>query len=210
MYKHKLVYESMKRCLELEGKYTHVDNDASYYIERHPDCDRILNIFFEWSNGKTDWKHNFDFPAKPYRDMKDTWFCHRGFLKVWKSIEPHIADAIMDPKTTMIYIVGYSHGGAIAQLCHEYVCFHRPDIYVLSVAIGSPRVYWGPIRKNVSERFDGCYVIRNGRDLVTKLPPALFGFRDICDVVHVGGKGVGPIKDHFPERYLEILDREGL
>lgn len=207
----RLAYESLEKCLGLEDKYIHVENDASYYIERHPDCDEILNIYFEWSNGKTDWKNNFDFPAKPYRDMKDTWFCHRGFLKVWKSIEPHISKEILDPRTKMVKIVGYSHGGAIAQLCHEYVRFNRPDLdasLVFTMAIGSPRVYWGPIRKRVARRFYGCYVIRNCKDLVTKLPPAWLGYRHICPVVKFGKKSAGGIADHFPERYLKAFEEE--
>ena len=206
--------ELFEKCLSLEEKYIHVDNDASYYIERDPDWDGLLTIYFEWSNGKTDWKNNFDFPAKPYRDMKDTWFCHRGFLKVWKSIEPHISADILDPRTKMVRIVGYSHGGAIAQLCHEYVAFHRPDLATMgmlfTIAVGSPRVYWGPIRKRVRERFNCCFVLRNGIDLVTMLPPVLFGFRHICPVIPIGKKSLGLIKDHYPNRYTEALQAEEL
>jgi hypothetical protein len=202
----KLAYTLFKRCLTLD-EYIHVENDASYFIERHPDHDGIITIHFEWSNGKTDWKNNFDFPAKPYRDMKDKWFCHRGFLKVWKSIEPHIAEDILDPKVTIIKIVGYSHGGAIAQLCHEYVRFHRPDVMVIGIAIGAPRIFWGFARKKVAERFENCYVFRNGRDIVTRVPPVIFGYRHICPVVKLPGKSINCIKDHYPEEYLKAIEK---
>ena len=75
-----------------------------------------------------DWKNNFDFPAKPYKDMEVNWSCHRGFLRVWKSIEPYLEEVINDMTISQIYIVGYSHGAAIASLCHEYVWYHRPDL----------------------------------------------------------------------------------
>lgn len=199
-----MMYQKMKACLELENVYNHVENDGSYYI--HHGCDgRKLEVYFEWSNGKLDWKHNFMFPAKPYRHMKNMWFCHRGFLKVWKAIEPHISADLLDPKVEEIHIVGYSHGGAIAQLCYEYVKFNRPDIKVTGVGFGAPRVFWGFARKAVKKRFEGFAVIRNGCDLITHLPPMLFGFYHVCDVYEIG-EYEGPIKDHYPERYLDALD----
>lgn len=197
------MYAEFNACVELtkQKKYIHVENDASYYIHRDGDS---LAIFFEKSNGKVDWKHNFYFPAKPYRKMKNLWFCHRGFLKVWKSIEPYIANEILDPTVKYINIVGYSHGGAIAQLCYEFVKFNRPDVEVFGLGYGAPRVFWGFARKAVKERFEGFYVVRNGKDLITHLPPILFGFRHICEVVKIGKcKGVTGILDHYPERYLE-------
>lgn len=202
------MHDRFSKCLALEGFYIHVENDASYYVERDRD---VLKIFFEWSNGKVDWKHNFYFPAKPYRDMKNRWFCHRGFLKVWKSIEPYIKEAIMDPTVRAIDIVGYSHGGAIAQLCYEYVKFNRPDVVVAGVGFGAPRVFWGFAKKAVKERFKGFIVVRNGKDLVTHLPPVLFGFHHICHVLKIGEcVGITGVKDHYPERYLAALgERKG-
>ena len=109
----------------LDAKYIHLEEEtASYYFSKNGE---ILTIYFEWSNGKTDWKNNFDFPAKPYRDMADKWYVHRGFLKVWKAIEPHLENAIKDPEIKGFNIAGYSHGAAIALLCHEYCTFNRPD-----------------------------------------------------------------------------------
>lgn len=197
--------DRFNKCLSLGEKYTHVDNDASFYAERDGE---ILNIYFEWSNGATDWKNNFDFPAKPYRDMENLWFCHRGFLKVWKSIEPYLKDHVANPFIKEINIVGYSHGGAIAQLCYEYVRFHRPDISLSGVGFGAPRVFYGFARKAVRERFRGFKVVRNGKDIVTHLPPVIFGFRHICDVVEIGIKSEGPIDDHRPENYIKSLSEK--
>lgn len=188
----------------IKAKYKHTENDGSYCVKRSGDN---LILLFEKSNGKNDWKNNFDFPAKPYRDMKNLWFCHRGFLKVWKSIEPHISSYIMDESVKKIEIVGYSHGGAIAQLCYEYVKFNRPDVDVIGVGFGSPRVLWGFARKAVKERFKGFYVIRNGKDIVTHLPPSLFGFHHACYVVKVG-KSNGFIKDHYKEEYQKALEEK--
>jgi len=191
--------EKYIKCLK--AKYIVVENDGSYILEREGDK---LYIYFEGSNGHVDWKNNFDFPAKPYRKMKNLWFCHRGFLKVWKSIEDHISGDIMDLTINEIEIVGYSHGGAIAQLCYEYVKFNRPDVTVSGYGFGAPRVFWGFARKAVKERFKGFVVVRNGNDIVTHVPPVLFGFHHICEVMNIG-KPVGLVKDHYQQRYIEAL-----
>lgn len=196
------MFDKFNTCLALEGLYRQVDNGGSYYVSRVGDT---VRIFFEWSNGAIDWKHNFYFPAKPYRDMKDGWFCHRGFLKVWKSIEPEIMIDLWDPSIKKVEIVGYSHGGALAQLCYEYVKFNRPDVAVEGYGFGAPRVFWGLARKSVKKRFEGFVVVRNGNDIVTHLPPVLFGFRHLGKVVKVGG-AKGLIEDHYPENYLKALE----
>lgn len=198
----KALLEKFNTCLK--AKYIHTENDGSYSVQRSGDK---LTLLFEWSNGKTDWRNNFDFPAKPYRGMKDLWFCHRGFLKVWKSIEPHLKDQIFDLTVSKIDIVGYSHGGAIAQLCYEYVKFNRPDVELTGYGFGSPRVLWGLASKRVKSRFKGFKVIRNGNDLITHLPPVLLGFRHVCEVVEIG-QSVGLIKDHYRENYTEAMKGE--
>ena len=186
----------------LTAKYISVENDGDFAVVRDGDK---LTLYFEWSDGGGDWRSNFDFPAKPYRDMKDLWFCHRGFLKVWKSIEPYIASYINDKNVKRIEIVGYSHGGGVAQLCYEYVKFNRPDVEVTGFGFGAPRVFWGIASKAVRARFGGFTIIRNGNDLITHLPPIIFGFRHLGNVFKIG-ISEGPIKDHFPEKYLSALE----
>ena len=186
-------------------KYTHLEPEsASFFVEREND---ILRILFEESNGKTDWKNNFRFlarPTKPYKDMTAAWFAHRGFLGVWKVIEPHLAEPIADPTVTRIEIAGYSHGGAIALLCFEYCKYNRPDIEVTGVGFGAPRVVWGPVPREVKKRMVDFVVIRNGGDIVTHVPPRIFGFRHIGKVEKVG-KPVSPFEDHFPSAYRNAL-----
>lgn len=186
------------------------ENAASYYTEREGDT---LCIYFECSNGATDWKNNFDFPAKPYREMKDLWFVHRGFLRVFKTVEPYIAPLVADKSVKQIIVAGYSHGAALALLCHEYCVFHRPDIapFIDGYGFGCPRVVWGFYNKKLKARFERFTVIRNCRDIVTHVPPACFGFRHVGKMKHVGkGKKYGLIKSHRAENYLvelQILHR---
>lgn len=201
-----------KTLLNLEPKFIHLENDASYYVQRE---DNTLFIFFEWSNGKNDWKNNFKFAAKsiayskkPYKDMPNPWRVHRGFLSVWNVIKPYIEDLLRDCTIKRVIISGYSHGSAIALLCHEYVMFNRPDVRVRSYAFGGPRVICGKIPKEVKERLRGFVLIQNGSDIVTHLPPVLFGYRHIGTIIKVGkvNRFFLSIKDHFPENYMEALN----
>lgn len=191
----------------LNAEYIHIGEEtASYAYEREG---KTLYIYFEWSNGKTDWINNFNFPAKPYRKMKNKWFAHRGFLKVWKVIEPYLEGKINDLDIERIIIGGYSHGAAIAVLCHEYCKFNRPDAKIEGYGYGCPRVVWGFLRKAVKKRFEGFTVIRNGCDLVTKVPPAILGYRHIGNLLVIGrNKGYNPIESHYPENYTKELDNE--
>lgn len=190
----------------LNTEYIHLEQEtASYWVGKVGDA---LHIRFEWSNGKTDWRNNLDFPAKPYRDMGNKWYAHRGFLKVWKVIEPHLVDAIRDPNVRVIEIAGYSHGAAIALLCHEYCKFNRPDCLVTGYGFGAPRVVWGFMRKAVRERFEGFVVVRNRRDIVTHVPPVLFGYRHPSAILKLNdGVPISSIDAHRPEEYTKALSK---
>ena len=191
--------------LSNKEKYISVENCGDYLTVRDGDT---LKIFFEWSDGLTDWRNNFRFfavPRKPYKNMKKLWFAHRGFLNVWKAIEPHIANEIKAADVRKIEVVGYSHGAALAVLCHEYCAYNRPDAEVIGAGFGAPRVFWGIVPREVKKRLAGFQIVRNGKDIVTHLPPALFGFRHVGELVEIGKGGL--VKDHYPEKY-EIHLRE--
>lgn len=136
--------------------------------------------------------------------MADAWYCHRGFLNVWKEIEPYIEEQIKDKAVTHIEITGYSHGASIALLAHEYVKFQHPDVEVSSVGYGCPRVVWGSPSDNVLARFEQFVVVRNENDIVTHLPPRIFGYRHVGTMTEIG-EGDEWFKAHLPERYLKSL-----
>lgn len=176
----------MTRCLS--AKYLTTDAKGDYAIQREGDT---LYLCFQWSNGREDWKNNFDFPARPYSDMGIKWRCHRGFLRVWKSIKPFIADAVHDGSVKRVVVIGYSHGAAIATLAHEYVWYEREDLRddLEGYGFGCPRCYWGRMKANLKERWKNFHPVRNLDDIVTHLPPRIFGFRHVNDVIKVGKKG---------------------
>ena len=215
----------------LNAPYVQVENEGNYALEK---VGNSLYIFFEGSNGAVDWKNNFDFfprsqknickniicrfqilkancsaPAKPYKDMKYRWYAHRGFLRVWKSIEPYLAEAIADTKIKKIIIVGFSHGAAIAVLCHEYVWFKRPDLREKTegYGFGCPRVFWGIQTKEARRRWARFTVVRNIDDIVTHVPPIWLGFSHVGNMIKIGRRGkYSKIDAHRPENILLELE----
>lgn len=170
---------------------------------------RTLYIYFEPSDGKVDWKHNFMFAKRPYKDMKIPYKVHRGFLQCWKTIEDIVIDRIADRNINEIIIIGYSHGGALSMLCHECCWFHRPDIKnnIWGIGFGSPRVYTGLwVKKSLKPRWQQYMIIRNHTDLVTHVPPKLFGYSHVGKLVKIGKKKkYSCIKSHYPSNISESL-----
>lgn len=190
--------------------YTTVGEFGDYAIRR---CGNILFIYFQGSNGKVDWKNNLDFPAKPYKRMgKTVWLAHRGFLKVWKSMEGSIGRYISDTSLEKIYVVGYSHGGALATLCYEYIWYNRDDLRgnIFGYGFGAPRVLWGLRFKSIISRWDNFTVVRNLDDLVTHVPPFLFGYFHVGKVLKIGKRGkYSKIDAHRDNNLLcELLEYE--
>lgn len=186
--------------------YTHVQNSADFATSR---VGNTLYIYFAASQGKEDWKNNLSFPAKAYKRAKSkTWYAHRGFWKVWKTIEDYIASDIADKTVKKIVISGYSHGGAIALLCHEYAWYNRPDLResIEGFGFGCPRVVFGRISKELDLRWERFTVVRNIDDIVTHLPPAVLGFNHVGMMLEIGERGkYSKIDAHRAENIMAEL-----
>lgn len=200
------LYDCWNRVINAD--YHHVENDGSYAIEREGDT---VYLLFQKSNGKVDWKNNLDFPAKAYNDQEIPWKCHRGFLRVWKSIKPYIADTVHDMSVKKFVIVGYSHGAAIASLCHEYVWYERQDLDhgegIVGYGFGCPRVYFGwRLKKGLRYRWRNFHPIRNEKDIVTHCPPLLFGFRHVNDIIQLHSGATNAVDAHRPEEYTKAVE----
>ena len=176
-----------------------------------------LYIYFQGSNSITDWVRNFLFPSKPYKDMDIPYRVHRGFLAAWKTVEDIIIKKVTELDTPLlcykwkhIIVVGYSHGAALAGLCHECIWFHRKDLRESGLegyGFESPRFYAGfYVKKELKERWEHFTVIRTNNDLVTHCPPVIFGFCHVGNMLKIKGdpslvhdKVPKCIKAHYPE-----------
>ena len=197
------------RCLE--APYAQAAQSVNYYIERKG---AVLYVYLQDSDGATDWKNNLDFPARPYHKMETaTWMAHRGFVKVWRAVEPFILNAIADTRLQSVVTVGYSHGGALAVLCHEYVWFHRPDLRktIEGYGFGAPRVLWGVLSSEMRQRWERFTVVRNLDDLVTHLPPKALGYTHAGRLLEIGETGrYSHIDAHRSENIMRELLRKDL
>ena len=208
--------------------YITIGKGVDYNFEEDGDT---LFIFFQGSSQKVDWLQNFNFPRKPYKDMDITYRVHGGFLKCWKQVEDIIIAKITEKVTATvmnsrtheyeerpvykfnrIIVSGYSHGGALAQFCHECVWYHRSDIRdnCWSYGFEAPRIYAGfTVKKELRDRWAHFILVRNHKDIVTHCPPKLFGFCDLGTVIHIGRfqhyEGCDPLKSHYPQMIYDSL-----
>ncbi|MBQ7365003.1 MAG: hypothetical protein IJW46_05345 [Clostridia bacterium] len=198
------IKQAFEACLR--APYRHYEEGASFAVKRENNC---VTVYFEKSNGLTDWRNNFRFSAKPYHNMPKTWYCHRGFLRVFRAMLPHLLSVFSDESVTSFVLVGYSHGAALALLSHEYILFHRPALAgrVEGYGFGCPRVISGYVPPDLRARLAGFHIIRCAGDLVTHLPPRLFGYCHPVKPIVIGETlAVSAIDAHRPESYQLALD----
>ena len=192
-------------------KWQTIGNHVNYDTQI---INNTLIIFFQGSNDKIDWVRNFAFKKKPYKHMDVSWKAHSGFVRAWKECDDIIGTIVGEfvercldkGASPNVLISGYSHGGALAMLCHEYIWFNWPILrnHLETYAFEAPRVMGHyKVPKEVQTRWKNFYLVRNGKDIVTHLPPRIFGFchagwYEIYTTYHVG-----IFKDHMQQHVKE-------
>ena len=164
-----------------------------------------LYIFFEDSDGANDWRINLDFPAVFYPSVGV--YAHRGFLRSWKIAEEYLRDIIESARGEIV-CAGYSHGGALALLCHGHIWQKRPELraFLTSYGFGAPRVLWGTQNDKTEKIWKNYTVIRNINDAVTHLPPKSFGYFHVGELIEIGQVGkYGTFEAHKSENILKEL-----
>lgn len=188
-------------CLHID--YQQVGSEVNYaFIEE----DKTLYIYFQCSNGAEDWRKNFDFKHEAYGLFK----VHRGFYQAYYEVRNIILDKVYSKDYEEVIIVGYSHGSAIATICHQDVRYHFPSIKLQTFAFESPRSLKVP--KKLRYYWDGLTRIKNGSDLITHLPFKIMGFDDLGEEIKIKGdtkliKKFIPrcIKYHYPDVVIDGL-----
>ena len=167
------MYSELFSYLKRKSNYTKVGLDVDYDIEVD-DVNKKINVFFEESASKQDWKTNFNFPVRPYKHQKSCLWVHRGFKKAWKSANDIIMRDVIDVRSRTGYdvvFIGWSYGGAMCQFAVEDFCY-RTNIRADVITFGAPNVFFG---KKSSEYARNCCksVIQfaNRNDVVTIMPP---------------------------------------
>ena len=160
------------------GGWTSID-DTEYKLVR---VGNQLYVFFLGSITAKDWLHNFMFwpfsYKKPYKDMKNFWLAHRGFLKKWKTIQDRVISDIQAQKNyDELIIVGHSQGGALACLCMEDCVFRGIHDNIRGITFGSPKPFYWFNTKGVKERLKNMTHVMGTLDIVPTQPFWLWGYR---------------------------------
>jgi hypothetical protein len=80
---------------------------------------------------------------------------------------------------------------------------------IFGVGFGCPRVVFGAVKKEVKERWRRFIVVRNINDIVTHLPPVLFGYKHVGNLISIGKRCKYTMVDaHRPENILIELSKE--
>lgn len=162
--------------------------DTQYYIRKTNSTGEVL-IMFAPSNSKLDWKNNFSFWKRPYKDMEVKFFCHGGFLKCWKLVRDEVEDEVKKLNPKSITVTGWSYGGAIATLCMEDMWYLFPELrgeHLQCITFGAPRVIGFLNYKKIKERWTNTRLFTNGSDIVTCVPFICMMFRHVTQQIHIG------------------------
>lgn len=187
-----------------------IGTDTQYKILEFDD---EVIILFYGSNSKPDWKINFSFFKKPYRNMPITYYVHKGFLGEWKKINDFFLDTIKSIDKP-ITISGHSYGGAIATLCLEDLGFKYPEKKhtLFLVTFGSPRIIGFYNYRKIRKRWKNSIIYANNNDLVTKIPFWFLGYRHVKKTRDLGEKFhffklFKPQTYHTIDTYIEELEK---
>ena len=194
----------------LRATYTHTKEGGDFAVTYR---ENTLYLLFQWSDGHEDWKNNLAFSAQcvnPLAPKRERWYCHRGFLKVWRAMREEIISLtawyLGRYDVREIICVGYSHGAALSLLAtHDMTSMFGQKMPVMGYGFGCPRVVRGKLPRQVKNDLARFTAVRNIPDLVTYLPPKLFGFRHV-GLCTIGEQGTyNPIDAHRAESYIQVL-----
>ncbi len=173
-----------------------------------------VTIVFRGTDSKSEWASNFMFLKKvlPYGNTYSKIRVHSGFILAYK--QPCVRDKIhsLIPRgITQIVITGHSRGAALAVLCAVDLQYNFPKNNIKVYLFGCPRIGNAAFARSYNRRVFDTLRIENGNDIVTKLPPAIFGFRHVGTRVGVGATRLPlafSLHAHLPQSYNKsIIDR---
>lgn len=136
---------------------------------------------------------------------------HRGFHRCYESVREAIMKFVRDEADAdkTIRIVGYSLGGALASLAAMDVATYGLPYRALEVfTFASPRVGSRKWAAHFDRQRIRSWRIANERDLVAKVPPALFGYRHVGTPLLFSSRE-GDAPHGLMNTYLPALRRAG-
>lgn len=135
-----------------------------------------------------EWKKDFEFDQAKlccinsnhcFKTCNQNVLVHKGFLRVFSSIEPSLSDCLLIAKQgfniNRVIVAGHSLGGALTSLAGFYIASH-PDYKNMEIqcyTFGKPRVGNIEYSDTISTKRNlDLFRIENENDVVTQLPLA--------------------------------------
>ena len=145
----------------------------------------------------------------PYDNTSSKIRVHTGFINAYKA--PGVRDALhafMDDGVCRVTVTGHSLGAALAVLCAVDLQYNFPEKDYEVFLFGCPRVGNRAFQKSYNKRVFKTMRVENGNDIVTKVPPAILGYRHVGIRIHTGPPRI-PLfvwpEDHRQQRYYQNL-----
>jgi predicted lipase len=191
------------------ANWKHGPNNVDYSIEKYDD---LLLIKFRPTTDSTDWKFNFKFFAKKFEIYQGSnIYAHEGFSQQYLACRNEVLDSAYQNDIKKIFVAGYSLGGALTQLCIEDIVWHfkdKKEIY--GVSYEGPRAFKANFMVKTTVK-DFITLVKCRADIVTHVPPAIFGFRFYGKKVNIGHwydvfKWPFFAKAHMPDSVRDNLD----
>ena len=137
------LFEEIKRT-----EYTKSGDSVDWAVKVYPE-EKLVRLLFEESADDRDWKNNFDFPIKPYKQQENTLWFARGWGNAYKSCNDEIMEKLIKTYTDdlkkdgySVEVCGWSYGGAMAVLAAEDFNY-RTGNKAGVVTFGAPKPLWG-------------------------------------------------------------------
>ncbi|MGN1121761.1 MAG: lipase family protein [Eubacteriales bacterium] len=166
-------------------------------------------IAFRGTDSHLNWHNNFLFAKRviPYGNPDSGIRVHEGFLKTYKSVRKQI-HALIPSGSCRVTVTGHSLGAALAVLCAVDVQYNFPQKDVQAYVFGCPRVGNAAFARSYNKRVFKTLRVSNGNDIVTKVPPALLGYRHVGINIHTGALRLPfafSFTAHEPRNYYRCL-----
>ncbi len=173
----------------------------------------LLHIAFRGTDSPKDWLTDFSFWKKkiPYQNYASRIRVHAGFIDAYKNegIRGRI-HSYLTRDIRRVRLTGHSYGAALAVLCAVDLQYNFPDRDYEVALFGCPRVGNGAFARSYNRRLFKTLRVENGNDIVTRVPPALLGYRHVGIPIRVGPvrlPGAISFLQHRPSDYYKSLWR---
>jgi triacylglycerol lipase len=145
---------------------------------------RKIIIAFRGTEDKiNDWGINLQISKNEWPEENPIGRVHSGFQEALEEVWPDIKSEINSLRNNnqTIWITGHSLGGALATLATAALKFSNLNLDINGLyTFGQPRVGDHEFARNFNEKFKKkSFRLVNNNDVVTRVPPQLFGYSHI-------------------------------